>query len=109
MENIVNKPTASAKPRKSVAKKDAASEPVKAVASSRQGTEKLTKTAAKSTKTPTKKIAVDAVQKTSKQVTPSREQIEQTARSLWAARGYQDGYAEQDWFKAEQQLQQSAF
>jgi hypothetical protein len=35
---------------------------------------------------------------------PSREEIERLARSYWAQRGYQDGYAEQDWLQAEQEL-----
>jgi hypothetical protein len=35
---------------------------------------------------------------------PSREEIEQLARKFWAERGYQDGYAEQDWLRAEQEL-----
>ncbi|MGD0096364.1 MAG: DUF2934 domain-containing protein [Terracidiphilus sp.] len=37
-------------------------------------------------------------------VMPSREEIERLARSYWAARGYQDGNAEQDWLRAEQEL-----
>lgn len=39
---------------------------------------------------------------------PSREQIEQLARKFWAERGYQDGYAEQDWLRAEHELHQMA-
>ena len=39
---------------------------------------------------------------------PSREEIEQLARAYWAQRGYQDGYAEQDWLRAEQELLQMA-
>jgi hypothetical protein len=39
---------------------------------------------------------------------PSRDQIEQLARSYWAARGYQDGSAEQDWLRAEQELLKKA-
>lgn len=39
---------------------------------------------------------------------PSREQIEELARRYWAQRGYQDGYAEQDWLRAEQELLQMA-
>jgi len=37
-------------------------------------------------------------------VMPSREQIEKLAQSYWAARGYKDGFAEQDWLRAEQEL-----
>jgi ABC-type uncharacterized transport system auxiliary subunit len=41
-------------------------------------------------------------------VMPSREEIEKLARDYWAQRGFQDGYAEQDWFRAEQELRQKA-
>jgi hypothetical protein len=40
--------------------------------------------------------------------TPSHQAIEQLAKNLWAERGYRDGYAEQDWLRAEQTLRQSA-
>ncbi len=35
---------------------------------------------------------------------PSHEEIERLARSYWEQRGYLDGYAEQDWLRAEQDL-----
>jgi hypothetical protein len=35
---------------------------------------------------------------------PPREEIERLARAYWEQRGYQDGYAEQDWLRAEQEL-----
>jgi hypothetical protein len=35
---------------------------------------------------------------------PSREEIAELARKYWAERGWQDGYAEQDWLRAEQEL-----
>ena len=35
---------------------------------------------------------------------PAREEIERLARAYWEQRGYQDGYAEQDWLRAEQEL-----
>ena len=35
---------------------------------------------------------------------PSHEEIERLARAYWAERGYQDGFAEQDWLRAEQEL-----
>ena len=41
-------------------------------------------------------------------VMPSREQVEQLAQKYWAQRGYLDGFAEQDWLKAEQELMQKA-
>ena len=36
--------------------------------------------------------------------TPSYEEIAQLAERYWAERGWQDGYAEQDWLRAEQEL-----
>jgi hypothetical protein len=38
----------------------------------------------------------------------SREEIERLAHKYWAQRGYQHGGAEQDWFRAEQELRQKA-
>jgi hypothetical protein len=66
---------------------------------------KKTKVAAKPSKSAAKKESVIEIAKT---VTPTREQIEQLAKSYWAARGYKDGYAEQDWLLAEQVLLQKA-
>ena len=56
------------------------------------------------TKTTAKKKAAP----TFKPGMPSREQIEDLARAYWAQRGYQDGFAEQDWLRAEQELLQMA-
>jgi hypothetical protein len=36
--------------------------------------------------------------------TPSREEIERKAYEIYEQRGCQDGYAEQDWFTAEREL-----
>jgi hypothetical protein len=68
-------------------------------------TVKKTKATPKPTNTAAKK---EKAVKASKPTMPSREQIEQLARSYWAARGYQDGSAEQDWLRAEQELLQKA-
>ena len=35
---------------------------------------------------------------------PSYGEIARLAERYWAERGWQDGYAEQDWFRAEQEL-----
>ncbi len=37
-------------------------------------------------------------------VTPSHAEIAQLAERYWAERGWQDGYAEQDWLRAEREL-----
>lgn len=53
--------------------------------------------------------AADKKENTSGRPTmPPREQVEELARRYWAQRGYQDGYAEQDWLRAEQELLQMA-
>src|SRR5580704_15943107 len=36
--------------------------------------------------------------------TPSYTEIAQLAERYWAERGWQDGYAEQDWLRAEREL-----
>jgi hypothetical protein len=63
------------------------------------------KAPAKPRKTATKKEKVAAAHTPTM---PSREEVEKLAQSYWAARGYQDGYAEQDWLRAEQELLQKA-
>ena len=39
---------------------------------------------------------------------PSHEEIQNLAQQYWAQRGFKDGYAEQDWLRAEQELIQKA-
>ncbi len=69
-------------------------------------TTKKTKTTAKpraiATKTATKKAKVVISSK------PTCEQIEKLAKSYWEARGRVDGYAEQDWLRAEEELLKAA-
>ena len=64
-----------------------------------------TKAPAKPRKTAAKKVAVTG---SATPTMPSREEIEKLAQKYWAQRGYQDGYAEQDWIRAEQELRQKA-
>lgn len=40
--------------------------------------------------------------------TPTREEIARLAEQYWAERGHQDGQAEQDWLRAEQDLRKMA-
>jgi hypothetical protein len=63
------------------------------------------KAPAKPRKTAVKK---DKVVATPAPVMPSREQIEKLAQRYWAQRGYIDGFAEQDWLRAERELLQKA-
>jgi hypothetical protein len=37
-------------------------------------------------------------------ITPTHAEIAQLAERYWAERGWQDGYAEQDWLRAEREL-----
>jgi hypothetical protein len=69
------------------------------------GSVKKTKTTAKPRKAAAKK---EKVVKESKPAKPSREEIERLAKSYWEARGCQDGYAEQDWARAEKELLKAA-
>jgi hypothetical protein len=64
-------------------------------------TVKKTKAPAKPRKTAkTKEAVVEAI----KVAPPSREEIAALARKYWEDRGWKDGYAEQDWLRAEQDL-----
>ena len=64
-------------------------------------TVKKAKAPAKPRKTAAKK---ENVAKTSRPAMPPREEIEKLARAYWEQRGFQDGFAEQDWLRAEQEL-----
>lgn len=66
-------------------------------------TVKKAKAPAKPRKT-TAKAKTNAAVEEVRAVTPSHEEIAQLAHNFWAERGWQDGYAEQDWLRAEQAL-----
>jgi hypothetical protein len=68
-------------------------------------TVKKTKAPAKPRKTVAKKETTEAAPH---MTMPSHEEIQKLAANYWAQRGFQDGYAEQDWFRAEQELRQKA-
>jgi hypothetical protein len=77
-------------------------------------TEKVKKTKApakpKATATTIKKTAAKK-QTVAEKVTatmPTHEEIAQLARRYWEERGWQDGQAEQDWLRAEQELTRMA-
>ncbi len=63
-------------------------------------TVKKPKATAKPVKTAAKKATVTKASKPA----PSREQIEQLAKSYWEARGCQGGSPEEDWARAEKEL-----
>jgi hypothetical protein len=64
-------------------------------------TTKKTKTTTKARKPAAKK---ERTAQALRPAMPSREEIERLARTYWEQRGFQDGYAEQDWLRAEQEL-----
>ncbi|MFY9854561.1 MAG: DUF2934 domain-containing protein [Terracidiphilus sp.] len=65
-------------------------------------TKTTTKPRAAATKTATK--AAPKKETAVKVSKPTREQIERLAKTYWEARGRVDGYAEQDWARAEKEL-----
>jgi hypothetical protein len=74
-------------------------------------TVKKAKAPAKPRKTATKKekiVTEEKIVAAPEAVMPSREEIEKLAQKYWAQRGYQDGFAEQDWLLAERTLMQKA-
>jgi hypothetical protein len=100
---------AKATPRQASAKKEKTAEVAKTAAIERKGIElvakaeapKKTRVAAKPGKTATKKENVVAI---SQPNDVSREMIEQVAYQYWAQRGFQHGYALEDWLRAEREL-----
>ena len=66
---------------------------------------KKAKAPAKPRKTAAKKVKATSSVSATK---PSHEEIEKLARTYWEQRGYQDGYAEQDWLRAEKELHKVA-
>jgi hypothetical protein len=68
-------------------------------------TVKKAKAPAKPRKTATKKVEVVAA---SKAALPTHEEIQKLAQKYWAQRGFQEGQAEQDWLRAEEELRQKA-
>jgi hypothetical protein len=51
-----------------------------------------------------KKAAPKSVAARVRATTPTHEEISRLAQQYWIERGWQDGYAEQDWLRAEQEL-----
>jgi hypothetical protein len=61
---------------------------------------------AATTKTPPAKKQTVAEKVTA--TTPTHAEIARLAQQYWAERGWQDGQAEQDWLRAEQELMEMA-
>ena len=111
MADTVKKTNAIATPRIGSTKTEKAAEVAKPTTPNRKGIELVPKVEelkkakaapAKPSKTATKKDNVIAISQ------PARDVIEQLAYQYWAQRGYQHGYAIQDWLRAEQELQNRA-
>jgi len=86
----VKKTKAPAKPKKAA----------KAPESETGSAVKATPKAVAKTKAAAKSGAVEVMASS----TPSYEEIARLAERYWAERGWQDGYAEQDWLRAEREL-----
>ena len=110
----VKKTKATATPRQASAKNMKVAEVAKPTTSVRKGIELVPKVEelkkakaapAKPSKTTTKK---ENVVSNSQPKVLSREKIEKVAYQLWAQRGYQHGYALEDWIRAEKELLERA-
>jgi hypothetical protein len=110
MADTAKKTKVAETPREASAKKTKDAEVAKPTKAPSKGIElvakveapKKTTTAATPRKTATKKENVVAIAK------PARDVIEQLAYQFWEQRGYQHGYAIQDWLRAEQELLERA-
>ena len=72
----------------------------KAPAKPRAAASTTKKTPARSKKAAPAETIIETVVR----VTPTHEEIACLARQYWIDRGHQDGFAEQDWLRAEQEL-----
>ena len=55
-----------------------------------------------------KSVAASKTADVAAKITPSHAEIARLAERYWAERGWQDGYAEQDWLLAERELRAMA-
>jgi hypothetical protein len=51
-----------------------------------------------------KSVAASKTADVAAKITPTHGEIARLAERYWAERGWQDGYAEQDWLRAEREL-----
>jgi Protein of unknown function (DUF2934) len=97
-EEIVKTPAK----KKAAPKAEAKPKAVKAVAA--EPTVKTAKVTKPKAAKPAKPVAVDAPVELKPIPVPTHAEIAQLAVQYWIERGYEHGQAEQDWFRAEQQL-----
>jgi hypothetical protein len=114
MADTVKKTKATATPKQASAKNVKVAEVAKPTTPVRKGIELVAKVevpkkakapAVKPSKTATKKENVVSI---SQPKVVSREMIQQVAYQIWIQRGYQHGYALEDWIKAEKELLERA-
>src|ERR1019366_3718627 len=114
MADTLKKTKATATPRQASAKNIKVAEVAKPTTSVRKEIELVPKVeelkkakaaSAKPIETATKKESVVAI---SQAKVVSREKIEQVAYQIWVQRGYQHGYALEDWIAAESELLERA-
>ena len=114
MADTVKKTQATATPKHASAKNVKVAEVAKPTTPHRNGLELVAKvempkkakaSAAKPSKAATKKENVVSI---SQPKVVLREMIEQVAYQIWIQRGYQHGYALEDWIKAEKELLERA-
>jgi|ERR1019366_9055129 hypothetical protein len=114
MADTVKKTKATATPKQASAKNAKVAEVEKPTTPVRKGLELVAKVemptkakaaATKPSKTATKKENVVSI---SQPKVVSREMIEQVAYQIWVHRGYQHGYALEDWITAEKKLMERA-
>ena len=79
----------------------------KSLAKTTKSTEAKVASATKKAPAPKAKKAPEAKNKIHL-LPASHEQIAQLAHKYWAERGHQNGHAEEDWFRAEQELRGKA-
>jgi hypothetical protein len=87
-----------------VKKTKAPAKPKKAVSTPEGETGSAVKAAPKAAKTKVKAAPKTEAVNIAASRTPSYEEIARLAEHYWAERGWQDGYAEQDWLRAEREL-----
>ena len=114
MADTTNKTKATATPRQASANNVKVAEVAKPTTSVRKEIELVPKVeepekakaaSAKPPKTATKEESAGAI---SQAKVVSREKIEQVAYQIWVLRGYQHGYALEDWIRAERELLERA-
>jgi hypothetical protein len=108
MADTAKKTKATATPRQASAKNVKVAQVAKPTTPVRKDIELVAKVELPKKAKATAAIPHKAATKISHTKDVSREMIEQVAYQLWVRRGYQHGYALEDWIKAERELLERA-